>query len=81
MWARYELTPEKFELWKGKLFWDDVQRINLLGLLIENLGVDAVVRLGPLEVWQEALAAAQGQPRELVPRELGELEDDELEDE
>jgi hypothetical protein len=74
------LTPEKFEMWKGKLFWDDVQRINLLGVLIENLGVDAVVRLGPLEVWLEALAAAQGQPRELAPRELGELEDDELED-
>jgi hypothetical protein len=36
------------------------------------------VRLGPIEVWHEALAAARGQPRELAPRELGEFEDDQL---
>jgi hypothetical protein len=36
--ARYELTPEKFEMWKGKLFWDDTQRLTLLALLLENVG-------------------------------------------
>ena len=44
--ARYELTPEKFEMWKGKLFWDDTQRLTLLALLLENVGVDQALRLG-----------------------------------
>jgi hypothetical protein len=29
---RWELTPEKFEMYQGKLFWDDEQRVALLGL-------------------------------------------------
>lgn len=67
-WERWELTPEKFEMWDGKLFFDDAQRINLLGLLLENVGLDAVVRLGSLKAWEEAVAAARDQPRELEPR-------------
>ena len=38
---RFELTPEKFEMIRGRLFWDDEQRLLLLGLLLENCGVDA----------------------------------------
>jgi hypothetical protein len=53
--ARYELTPEKFEMWKGKLFWDDTQRLTLLALLLENVGVDQAVRLGNPEVWRAAV--------------------------
>lgn len=53
--ARYELTPEKFEMWKGKLFWDDTQRLTLLALLLENVGVDQAVRLGDPEVWRAAV--------------------------
>lgn len=68
---RHELTPEKFEVWEGRLFFDDTQRLNLLGLLLENVGIDAAVRLGPLEVWEAAIAAAKGKPRELTPREVG----------
>jgi hypothetical protein len=63
------LTPEKFEVWEGRLFFDDTQRVNLLGLLLENLGIDAAVRLGSLEVWEAAIAAARGKSRELEPRE------------
>lgn len=54
--GRYELTPEKFEVYKGKLFWDDEQRLNLLGLLLENVGIDAAIRLGNPEVWKSAVA-------------------------
>jgi hypothetical protein len=53
--SRWELTPEKFEMWQGKLFWDDEQRINLLGLLLENLGADQAVRMGDPAVWREAV--------------------------
>jgi hypothetical protein len=75
-WERWELTPEKFEMWDGKLFFDDTQRINLLGLLLENVGLDAAVRLGSLEAWEAALVAARDQPRELVPRRPEPFEED-----
>ena len=54
---RYELTPEKMELIDGKLFWTDEARLTMLALLLENVGVDAAVRLGDPQVWREALAA------------------------
>lgn len=54
---RYQLTPEKLEMVKGKLLWDDEDRVNLLGLLLENLGADRAVRLGRPEVWRAAVAA------------------------
>jgi hypothetical protein len=53
---RLELTPEKFEMYKGKLFWSDRERLLLLGLLLENVGVDAAVRLGDPKVWREAVS-------------------------
>lgn len=53
--GRYELTPEKFEMVEGKLFWDDTQRLILLALLLENVGVDRAVRLGDPDVWRAAI--------------------------
>jgi hypothetical protein len=52
---RYSLTPEKFELIGGKLFWSEEDRMNLLGLLLENVGADRAVRLGDPRVWTEAV--------------------------
>jgi hypothetical protein len=57
---RWQLTPEKFELYQGRLFWDDEQRLLLLGLLLENVGVDRAIRLGDPSVWRAALAALDG---------------------
>jgi hypothetical protein len=54
---RYELTPEKLEMSRGKLLWDDDQRVALLGLLLENVGADRAVRLGDPEVWRAAVAS------------------------
>lgn len=54
---RYDLTPEKFEMIGGRLFWDEEERLLLLGLLLENVGVDAAVRLGDPDVWRAAVAA------------------------
>jgi hypothetical protein len=53
---RYELTPEKLEMIDGKLLWSDEDRVNLVGLLLENVGADRAVRLGNAQVWREAVA-------------------------
>ena len=52
---RWELTPENFEMDHGKLFWDEEQRLTLLALLLENVGVDQAVRLGDPDVWRAAV--------------------------
>ena len=52
---RWELTPEKLEMYEGRLLWSPADRINLLGLLLENVGAAEVVRLGRPEVWREAV--------------------------
>lgn len=53
---RYFRGPEKVEMTDGKLYWDDEQRLLMLGLLLENVGVDAAVRFGNPEVWRAAVA-------------------------
>jgi len=53
---RYNRTPEKFEMVEGRLFWTDEERVTLLALLLENVGVDRAVRLGDSEVWKAARA-------------------------
>lgn len=55
-WARWQLTPEKFEMWEGKAFFDENARRLLLGLLLENVGADVAVRLGDPSVWRQAVA-------------------------
>ena len=54
---RWELTPEKIEMVAGKLFDSDEQRLMMLGMLLENLGADAALRMGDPETWRRAIAA------------------------
>jgi hypothetical protein len=61
-WSRAEVEekyhtqcPEKIELIEGKMFWDDEQRLNMLALLLENIGMDAAVRLGDPTLWKQAI--------------------------
>lgn len=61
--ARFELTPEKFEMLNGRLFWSHTDRLVLLGLLLENVGIDAALALGRPEVWREAIQARIDQSR------------------
>jgi len=55
--VRWPFTPEHFEAIDGKLFFEDEQRIHLLAMLLENVGIDAAIRLAPAELWGEALNA------------------------
>ena len=64
-------TPEEFnvradrllgvelDVSAGKLFGSEKTRRLILGMLLENVGMDAVVRLGDLARWKEAVAAAE----------------------
>ena len=45
----------------GKLFWDERTRLVLLGMLLENVGLDAAVRLGDPKKWKEAVAALESE--------------------
>lgn len=53
---RLDLRPEKLEIWEGKLLWSDEERVELLGLLLENLGTDHAVRMGDIGIWRDAIA-------------------------
>ena len=55
-WPRYELCPEKIEMVGGKLLCNEEDRLTLLALLLENIGVDRAVRLGDPAVWRAAIA-------------------------
>lgn len=49
--------PGRLEMAHGKLCLDKAERLMLLAGLLENLGLDEVVKLGRLQDWQEAIAA------------------------
>ena len=59
VWERYERTPEKLELIEGQLCWTDGDRLALLGLLLENVGLKAAVRLAPADRWRAALVEVE----------------------
>ena len=54
--ARFEMAPEKIEMTRGKLFLSEEQRLTMLAMLLENVGVDQAVRIGNPEVWRAAVA-------------------------
>ena len=51
---RIDQAPEKIEYVDG-IFASDRQRLNVLGMLLENLGIDKVVRFGKLDDWKAAI--------------------------
>lgn len=52
---RISQAPEKIEYVNG-IFASDRERINVLGMLLENLGIDKAVQFGRLEDWKAAIA-------------------------
>jgi hypothetical protein len=53
---RRHLAPEKIELIGGQLFCSETERLTLLALLLENVGIDKAIRFGDPNVWREAIA-------------------------
>ena len=48
-------APEKIE-YVGGIFIDERQRLTVLAMLLENLGIDKAVQLGNLQDWKAAIA-------------------------
>jgi hypothetical protein len=51
---RINQAPEKIEYVDG-IFANDRQRLIVLGMLLENLGIDKTIRFGRLEDWKAAI--------------------------
>lgn len=51
---RWRLIPEKFECLSGE-FLEDGQRLDLLTMLLEQVGVQRAVTLAPRSLWKLAL--------------------------
>lgn len=52
------LIELKFEIIRGRLFWSEETRRMVLGMLLENVGMDAAVRMGDPTRWKAAIDAA-----------------------
>ncbi|HSB73992.1 MAG TPA: hypothetical protein VLH58_03055 [Candidatus Methylomirabilis sp.] len=53
---QYQSLPEApLELLSGYLYPSEEDRLALLGALLQNVGVEAAVRLGDPAVWREAI--------------------------
>jgi hypothetical protein len=50
------MTVPRVEMTNGKLFNSDPDRLHVLALLLESVGIDAAVRLGPPELWRQAVS-------------------------
>ena len=51
---RMNQAPEKIEFVDG-IFASDRERLNVLGMLLENLGIDKAIQMGKLEDWKAAI--------------------------
>ncbi|MGO9469769.1 MAG: hypothetical protein ACLQIB_20605 [Isosphaeraceae bacterium] len=59
---RIDQAPEKIEYVDG-IFASDRERRIVLGMLLENLGIDRAVRFGKLEDWKAAIADLENKQR------------------
>lgn len=53
-------APEKIEF-VGGIFAGERERLVVLGMLLENLGIDKAIRFGRLEDWKAAIADLEKQ--------------------
>ncbi|MDQ3755268.1 MAG: hypothetical protein M3371_11120 [Acidobacteriota bacterium] len=49
-------APEKIEFVRGGIFTNERERLTVLAMLLENLGIDKAVRLGDPADWKAAVA-------------------------
>lgn len=53
---RWSQMPEKFEIYDGKMFGSEEERLHLLGALLEHVGVEKAVQLGDPDTWRAAVS-------------------------
>ena len=53
-------APEKIE-YVGGIFVDEAERLTVLAMLLENLGIDKAVQLGNLEDWKAAITELESE--------------------
>ncbi len=54
--ARLPWLPEKFEVIDGALLWSEEERLCMLGVLLEQVGIDQAIQLGDPAAWRAAVA-------------------------
>ena len=64
---RQNLLPEptKIEMHQGKLFWNDEERLLVVAMLLENLGIDKIIPLFDPDVLFEALVTYEAGEKRL----------------
>ena len=60
-------APEKIEF-VGGIFASEGERCTVLGMLLENLGIDIAVRFGNLADWKAAVADLERETAEIEAR-------------
>jgi hypothetical protein len=60
-------APEKIEYVNG-IFASDRERLIVLGMLLENLGIDRVIQFGRLEDWKAAITDLENKKRSTFDR-------------
>lgn len=50
------LSAPRVEMTDGKLFNCEQDRLYMLALLLESVGIDAAVKIGPSRLWRQAVA-------------------------
>ena len=57
------ISPDRPEIHQGKLYFTDEERLAVTACLLENLGIDRVVRsLGSRALWVEAVTSLNAEP-------------------
>ena len=64
---RHNLLPEptRIEMHQGKLFWSDKERLTVIAMLMENLGIDKIAKLIDPELYVDALNKENGESEKL----------------
>lgn len=58
-----QIIPDRPEIHQGKLYFTDEERLAVTACLLENLGIDRVVRsLGSRALWVEAVTSLSAEP-------------------
>ncbi|MCS7080140.1 MAG: hypothetical protein NZ585_08830 [Chloracidobacterium sp.] len=59
----HKQSPEKIEYVDGCIFGCEEERMTVLAMLLENLGIDKAVRLGNLADWKAAIAELEAETK------------------